>query len=184
MEAVPYTTVESTLCTSLLVECDGFCILQAMHNKEVYDAAQIPGLKLVSGSLGIGQDEPFFEYGGKDFDTAKDYLQSTTSSRYPDGTFCLDAHVWIEDGRGRIYDIVTPQMLTTSRVRRKELSAWITVHKPIEGIERSVLAGRGLHYVAASKDTSNVLITLMNRGRGFENIVRMLKERLASCPLR
>lgn len=71
-------------------------------------------------------------------------------------------------------------MLTTSMIRCMKLSEWVTVHKPIEGIEKSVLAEYGLHYIAASEVTSNILISMMNRGRGFENIIHKMQQTLES----
>ena len=124
-ESLPLTYYESN------------CFLNAYinmrhHYKEL-------GLRMKVGSLGMNG---FFEYGGKDWTLAR-FAASQV------GSYTFDAHAWLEDKDGKIYDFVFDWYNSC---------AIINTGKPlgitgiIEGKTKAELEAVGLSYVEAPMD--------------------------------
>jgi len=100
--------------------------------------------KIVVGSLGIGKNKLiFYEFGGLNNTHKKkeDFIKEP--GKY-------DAHVWLEDSYGKIYDKVTGYIILCSQVRRVQL----TFKNPtiLEGVTKEELLFKGLSYVEAPND--------------------------------
>jgi hypothetical protein len=120
-------------------------------------------LRVTVGSLGIGlaHEEPFYEFGGADFTTFAHYKQYTVESDLEPGCHLWDAHIWLEDADGRVYDVVSGVMKNCAEVRGKTLR-FLERHV-IEGLDKSQLAAAGLHYIAAPGAAQAVLMTAISR---------------------
>ncbi|KAI8820887.1 uncharacterized protein EV422DRAFT_506606 [Fimicolochytrium jonesii] len=106
-------------------------------------------LKIVAGSLGIGRTKPFFEYGGE---TWTEFHQFNRGDR-------VDAHVWLEDENGRVYDIVTMHMCGVASVRGKEFR--LQPYRIIDGMSKQKLCALGLHYVPSTDAIQSLILEKM-----------------------
>lgn len=112
-------------------------------------------LHLVYGSLGVGKRSPFFEFGGADFNTLNDFMSSGATNVDRAGRVSLDAHVWLEDNNGKIYDVCTDHMRRVCEIRRLDpIQSNITI---ITGVEKSRLQGAGIWHVAAPSSVQQQL---------------------------
>ena len=147
-----FTITQAHQCTAVRVGrspvlmVQGCCNQQAQFNKTHAYANIDPPLKLVAGSLGIGRPEEdlWFEYGGASCKTVIDFRRLPVQAP---GT--VDAHVWLEDGGGRVWDVVTPLMVYVARAHKKGLD--YLPMRIVEGENKDVLAAHGLVYVAAEE---------------------------------
>jgi hypothetical protein len=139
------------------------CSRQGWFNQE--HAYRELGLRSVAGSLGIGlaHQVPFYEYGGAEYTTFAHYRRSrfTVDSLATPGCQVWDAHVWLEDADGRVYDVVSSGMTNCAAVRGKTLR--LPERHVIEGVDKAELAAHGLHYAAAVGITQQALMTAMHR---------------------
>ena len=96
------------------------------------------GLKWCFGSMAYNG---WWEYGGKDYETFEDFYKGKYSCGY-------DAHSWLEDKDGRVYDFISPKDAFTSRIRtNKDI-----LHRgKIEGWTKEECANVGLTYMPASE---------------------------------
>ena len=138
------------------------CYLQAIFN--LFRGAYTDnkrGMHIVAGSLGIGVHKPFFEYGAESFNTVEDYMNSPFTTATSTG-MVTDAHVWIEDSEGRVYDMVTDHMFLVACLHGEQLH----VDGPIiEGVEKSELEKLGMHYRKVHEHT--VLLARMAVGHDY-----------------
>ena len=121
------------------------------------------GLTLVAGSLGIGlvTEGVFYEYGDPARRTVGEFLASPFSVRESDGCWRLDAHVWLEDAGGRIYDVVSSTVVFAAGLHGKTL-----LYKSGDVLLAACPAAtalEGLHYVAAPKDAGKFLLDILER---------------------
>jgi hypothetical protein len=117
-------------------------------------------LHLVYGSLGLGmQKNPFFEFGGKDWNTIDDFMTSPVSTKDSMGRTSIDAHVWLEDDSGKIYDICTDYMRKVCKFRGLKIRSNISI---IAGVEKSILEQSGIWHVAASPSVQQQLAELFH----------------------
>ncbi len=79
---------------------EGCCAFGAWHG--LLSVYKDRSLRIVSGSLGWGKDEPFWHFGGPDFTTLEQFKHTWL------GGGAMDVHVWLEDASGCVYDIVMP----------------------------------------------------------------------------
>ena len=136
---------------SRVLMAQGCCNTQARFNLA---HAYKDNLTRTAGSLGIGQVVPWFEYGGAACATVADFLALPVT-----GKDTIDAHVWLEDGTGRVWDVVTPHMVFVALSRGKGLG-YDAMHI-IEGETKAALARRGLVYVTASEP--ELLVRVIDR---------------------
>lgn len=95
------------------------CVRQAWYNSEhVYKSLN---LKVVAGSLGIGIHQPFYEYGGLDYTTLDDFKNSPYTKKNIFGYRSWDAHVWLEDDAGNVYDVITDYMILVAKIMSKDI---------------------------------------------------------------
>ena len=141
---------------------DNMCFLSARFNMELVLRAVHPEkeFRMVAGSLGIGTREPFFEYGGPDMRTVSDFRNSKFTRKTGDG-IGWDAHVWIEDKEGFVYDVVTPHMKNVAFIHDKELAA--NDGDILFMIRKADMTQMGLHYIEADKMCQEVLLRSMDR---------------------
>jgi hypothetical protein len=138
------------------------CLTQVRYNAMRGDWRPILecGGRIVIGSLGLGITDPWFEYGGRDFQKVHQFKSSDFTTN--DGRW--DAHAWLEDEDGNVWDFITPYMKSVAKVRNKVLHeepsspAGLCI---IRGKSKLECARFGLHYVATDKLTSDVLSELM-----------------------
>lgn len=146
-----------------LIYIQGNCLTQARYNamRGVWKHVLEGGGRIVVGSIGIGMgDDPWFEYGGRDFEKYH-HFESSPFTNTKDGVW--DAHVWLEDRHGNVWDIVTPYMKTVAKLRNKQLDPGIASCTPTvyAGRNKSDCAEQGIHYIATDEVTSDTLATLM-----------------------
>jgi hypothetical protein len=153
------------------------CIEQACSRQMYYNMEHayrdVPGIKPVFGSLGIGVEDPHYEFGGADYSKCSDFIQSKYSSE--DGTV-LDAHVWLEDASGGVYDVVTRHMEWVASARGKLFH--ISKHTVIEGWQKGQLASQGLWYVAAPPMTQELMLAVVRRTwyPDYQQLLPMLEQ--------
>jgi hypothetical protein len=121
-----------------LIAINNGCFKQAWFNRDHFYAGL--NLRPVMGSLGIGQGDPFYEYGGLAYRSLADFIENGK-----DGSW--DVHMWLEDEEGNVFDIVTPLMEDAARINKKQLSQLSSLSR-VEGLTKAWLRDRGLHYVA------------------------------------
>jgi hypothetical protein len=132
-----------------LVLCENGCYLQAKYNMEHAYAGR--GLTMVVGSLGIGMHKPFFEFGGPHYTTVAQFKMCSI----PGGRISWDAHAWLEDKDGRVYDIVTQGMTHCALAWGKDTS--FKTGNVVEGVDKPTLAHRGLVYMPAPEFTQMIM---------------------------
>jgi hypothetical protein len=106
-------------------------------------------LKLVSGSLGVNG---WFEFGGKKW-TKKDFEKKI------DG-YTTDAHAWLEDEEGNVYDFLFKEYNYWSLIRTKQPLKRTGL---LEGVSKADLAKDGIEYVPAPKDAQLALFLAVNK---------------------
>lgn len=116
-----------------LVRINDICMLQTLVNKTILANFIKKKLHVVVGSLGMGKCKvPQFEYGEAD------------------GTVdltCGQYHVWLEDHRGLVYDVITPTMVIASKMNNAYFN--FMQDDVVFGLTKKALQKRGLHYVSA-----------------------------------
>jgi hypothetical protein len=129
-----------------VVYTEGQCYMNSIFNmKRVW---QYRDLHLVYGSLGLGrQQNPFFEFGGANWNTINDFTSSPHTKTDAASRTSLDAHVWLEDANGKVYDCVTRSMRHVCQVRNlPPIDSSLTV---AQGLTKTELRQRGLYHVPA-----------------------------------
>ena len=122
------------------VQMDGQCCIQAMVNQMIYRRTG-QKLRIVTGSLGLGIQNPFFEYGCDSSNITSRHVQKG------------DFHTWLEDTNGNVYDMVTGYMVLISQLRGKTYS--FEHNDRIEGKTKTSLRAKGLHYIPG-EDQANL----------------------------
>lgn len=110
------------------------CFTNAAYNME--NAYRSHTLNFVVGSLGIGV-KPFWEYGHVKY---KDYEDFDCQNTY-------DAHAWLEDKHGNVFDFVYPSFVSIAHIHNRQIK--LKKGTVIEGKSKSYLAKKGLHYISA-----------------------------------
>ena len=121
----------------------GNCFINSFINKR--HTYKDKDLKLVIGSIGFNG---WFEFGGKDW-KLKDFLK-----RHEVGSVCWDAHCWLEDAEGNIYDFAFEDYSEVARIQTRKP---IRHHGLIEGQSKAWCEERGLTYVPADAETSKAI---------------------------
>lgn len=127
---------------------ENFCFLNALINQQgVY---REKNLKIVVGSLGLNG---WYEFGGKDWDTKK-FLKKIKHDQV-DGFPSCDAHCWLEDEKGNIYDFIFENYDLISQLRTgKQLGhLGLLVKKSPKFCKMA-----GLHYLPASQETQTAIL--------------------------
>ena len=129
----------------------GYCFYNAIHNKA--HRYKHLNLRLVMGSVGIGYDCPFYEYGNPKWGWVKEFKR---------GRLCYDAHCWLEDDQGRVYDAAHPDIYKIIAAKHdNEISDEIP-HE-IFGTDKYDLLCLGLYYEPAPKKTQRRIIAEFER---------------------
>ena len=120
----------------------GNCFINAYINSR--HALKDLGLKYKIGSLGLNG---WFEYGGKTWDKKK-FMASW------DGDYSFDAHAWLEDAEGNVYDFSFQHYNWVARVRTNK---GLGLLGEIRGMSKADLKAKGLSYVEADKETQTAI---------------------------
>lgn len=120
------------------------CFVNAVYNRD--NAYKPKNLKFVVGSLGLGV-KPFWEYGGVEYKDLKDFYA---------GQDRFDAHAWLEDDEGNVFDYVYPSFLRVAHLRNRHIK--LKVNTPVEGKSKLYRAKKGLHYLKAPDDIHDKLV--------------------------
>lgn len=126
-----------------LAYLDYGCFANAVYNRD--NAYKSKKLTFVVGSLGIGV-KPFWQYGCKKYKDMKDFAR-------PSG---FDAHGWLEDDNGNVYDYVYPSLNALAIVHDRHIK--LKKDTRIEGETKHYLAKRGLHFIKALADIHDTLV--------------------------
>lgn len=118
------------------VYSQGCCFYNAYINQR--NCYKKLGLKWCFGSVAYNG---WWEYGGTDYNTFEDFFNGKHTSGY-------DAHAWLEDKDGRVYDFISAKDAFTSRIRTdKDI-----LHRgKMEGWTKEECANVGLTYLPASE---------------------------------
>ena len=108
------------------------------------------GLKYKIGALSING---WCEYGGKEW-TKEDYAKARQRSG------AWDAHAWLEDADGNVYDYSFKWFDEVARIQTKKPLALIG---EIRGMRKAELKEKGLEYVEADKETQTAIFMTMYR---------------------
>lgn len=161
----------------------GRCAPQAILNK--HDCYKNKDLRLVCGSLGFGMrafGDVWYLYGNGDpkFDSSKPTPHSIQSSQLThskgandnDDEKGIDAHVWLEDVSGNVYDVFHLHYLLLADEHYKyismkelnlkdKLTEGITWSSIIENKSKTELSKYGLHYVPATEHIQLKILDVM-----------------------
>lgn len=107
-------------------------------------------LTIVCGSVAVGHQPPFFVYGGPAYFSVNDFKRS-------DGSW--NAHCWLEDKEGYVFDIFTPYMEDMA-ARHKKRTAFCA-RSIISGCCKADLKRLGLVYIPAPKATQRTICKAM-----------------------
>ena len=123
------------------------------------------GCRPVVGSMGLGViDERsmpnqaagiWWEYGNPVWTTFGQFVSR-------DDNQTIDAHFWLEDPTGRVYDVIRPHVLL-ALLSSGQMLPDERFPMDVCGQTKDELKKKGFHYVAAPKDTQHLLFTLMMR---------------------
>jgi hypothetical protein len=115
------------------------CFLNAYLNQQgIYKSLD---LKMVVGSVGWNT---WFEYGGKAW-TLIDFVKAKKGKN---GGW--DAHCWLEDDKGNIYDYISEMDDLYTRFRTGK---GLKVKGVVAGVSKADLLAKGIEYVPADADT-------------------------------
>lgn len=143
---------QDALCTPILYVPRG-CNMHARFNRAHYYEDQ--NLRLVAGSIAIGaSDNPVFEYGHANFKTIADFR----SVKWPRA---LDAHMWLENEAGGVYDVVDPHCVQGARLHSQPFH--LAPLEVLEGRSKEELRSLGLHYIPAPQQTQELLLRVFDR---------------------
>ncbi len=118
---------------------EGRCTDQALYNMN--NAYSDLGLKRVFGSVAIGVGKrPVFEYGDGKVQTYKELVGLGMMTKES-----LDCHCWLEDKKGRIYDVATSMFRAIALIADKKYK--FDENQVLEGITLKEAAAGGIHYV-------------------------------------
>lgn len=128
-----------------------FCFLNALINQQgIY---KDKNLKIVVGSLGLNG---WFEFGGRDWDTQK-FIKKLSHDQ-PSGFPSIDAHCWLEDEKGNIYDYIFDTYDVYSMVRTERPLGHLGL---IEKKSKKWCKSAGLHYLPASSDAQRTIMAVI-----------------------
>jgi hypothetical protein len=134
----------------------GFCFVQTSLNQMWYARSETGcKLRVVIGSLGLGRSlaEAHFEYGGARWGAAE-FEEGRRNGAVASGVAVVahmwDAHAWLEDDKGNVYDCVYERWAEIALIWRR--APFRGKPGPVEAVPRAALAKRGLHYVPAPAD--------------------------------
>jgi hypothetical protein len=132
----------------------GMCIFYMLLNQaEVY---KNKNLAVVIGSFGLGMGaSPFYEHGNPTNTAASQFIHSDGRS--------TDLHMWLEDGEGRVYDVLGDELLAVAMIRGQRTDALASHVEVVRGVAKADLAARGFHYVPALPAVQQDLWTHMLR---------------------
>ena len=118
------------------VYSEGCCFYNAYINQR--NCYKQLGLKWCFGSMAYNG---WWEFGGTDYKTLDDFQKGKYTKGY-------DAHAWLEDKDGRVYDFVSAKDAFTSRIRTdKDI-----LHRgKMEGWTKEECANVGITYLPASE---------------------------------
>ena len=130
------------------------CFINAYINSR--HALKHLGLKYKIGALGLNG---WFEYGGKNW-TKADYFKKW------DGNYSFDAHAWLEDAEGNVYDYSFKHY---DWVAKERTNRGIKHLGEIRGVSKAALKEMGLEYVEADKETQTaIFLKTLEMSRGAE----------------
>jgi len=126
------------------------------------------GCRPVLGSMGVGvayfvdgppleDEEVWWEYGNVGWRVFSDFV-----TRLPTGDEIIDAHFWLEDAEGRVYDMLRPRLLL-SLLNSGHYLPDETFPRAVDGKTKEELRAEGLHYLPAPRDTQRLLFSLLMR---------------------
>jgi hypothetical protein len=158
------------------------CITNAIFNQQHIYADVQPRLKLVIGSLGLGVvppgkaiDDPkhgaWFEFGGLHHAKLEDF-QKNAYMAMAEGHY--DMHTWLEDEKGRVYDLFTLDLQRfTKQWGRSLCKALQKTKSPVllEQKPKKDLAAMGLHYVPAPADAQRAIFEGVMKRKDIEAVV-------------
>lgn len=137
--------IESLKETDLLSGSNS-CVFAALFFQKHY-----PNLRLVVGSLGIGMDDPFWEYGGPTYKNLKQFRMNGVSEQ-------LDGHVWCQDEQGLIYDVVTSYMIKVAAIHQKKIG--LKDKMIVKKVSKDSLVKLGFHYMPAPTSIEKDLLKM------------------------
>jgi hypothetical protein len=152
-----------------LLKGEAQCVFQAWFNKD--GKYQHQGLRVVYGSLGIGVQDPYYELGGPEFTTIKQFMGTIVEfagvkidlKEFMNTKQKLNVHCWLEDGSGKVYDIVQSNWRIVAALHGKTLSSSLKSGDALEGMSRKSLQRLGLHYIDAPEPAHTLLSQIAHR---------------------
>ena len=107
------------------------------------------GLKLKIGSLGMNG---WFEYGGRDW-TREDFFRN-----HKEGSYRFDAHAWLEDEQGNVYDYIFEWYNQVAVFRTGRPLKW---RGKIVKMNKRELLKKGLNYKETDPETQKEIFACM-----------------------
>ena len=110
---------------------------------------------LVVGSLGIGTQAPFWEWGGPEYQSLEQFLQPIQ------GDSACDAYMWVQDEAGLIYDVVNQYKIDVADIQSKVILTRLP--QMLHGVSYAEAERLGFHYLPAAADLQIPLKDAMMR---------------------
>lgn len=143
-----------------LVYKSGDCFINAFINKR--HAYKDKNLKMVFGSVAFND---FFEYGGKDWGL-KEF-----EARHVPNSYCWDAHAWLEDEDGNVYDKFFSFYNYSALVNTGKVTA-IPNDTVFEGISKAEAKVMGMTYKPADKNIQTaIFISVLKHLQSMEKLL-------------
>lgn len=165
LQTVPRRFVQNLGNGRSMVHLDMYCYDQALYNSTHMSPPHVAKgeLRMVLGSLGVGVTDPFYDVGRVEYTTVEHFRNSRYTHLNVDGSVSWDAHVWLEDSKGRVYDTVSLSVMRCAHLHRKEIG--FSYRHIICGMTKLDLARLGLHYVAAPVHTQSCILRKLRYDR-------------------
>lgn len=140
------------------------CIFYAWYLRDIVHPDR--KLRVVYGSLGIGKERPFFEYGGLEYRTVADFIRGSMVDRSTHTVIQWDMHAWAEDEQGLVYDMCVPYYHEVAEIRGRELDFSSEGSVVIQATPRAELMKKGLTHLPAPSETQGLLHAILERDLG------------------
>lgn len=128
----------------------GYCFINSFINKK--HCYKDKNLRFVIGSLALNG---WCEWGGVNWTTEK-FLANY------DGKHSFDAHAWLEDEEGNIYDCVFPEYNRVALLRSGKATGFAN-GTVLEGVSKAKCEQRGLSYYPADKQSQVAMFVCIHK---------------------
>lgn len=104
-------------------------------------------------------EKPFYEYGPPSRNEPTNFFDDSVVNEA--GHLRLKVHVWLEDGKHRVYDIATATILRRSQICAPGKAVSAVIDQRFEQVPREKMASIGMHYIPAPAMCQSILLKVL-----------------------